>query len=88
MILRHTSTEIIKMSNKATEEEKEGVKEPSEEKVFVISLHKQVGFKRFTLVTNVCFYFDRISRVIIDEHHCQRFELLFCGLFLLEWVWD
>ena len=74
------------MSNKATEEEKKE-EEPSEEKAFVISLHKQVGFLNDLLLLPM------FASILIESQESSLMntivkdsELLFCGLFLLEWV--
>ena len=79
------------MSNKATEEEKkeeEKIEEPSEEKAFVISLHKQVGFLNDLLLLPM------FASILIESQESSlmntivKDSMLFCGLFLLEWFWD
>jgi len=77
------------MSNKSEEEKKEEEKkeEPSEEKAFVISLHKQVGFLNDLLLLPM------FASILIETQESSLMntivkdsELLFCVLFLLEWV--
>tara|TARA_B100000925_G_scaffold251510_1_gene203212 strand:+ start:295 stop:1113 length:819 start_codon:yes stop_codon:yes gene_type:complete len=74
------------MSKKSTTEEEEEIKE-EDVQAFVVSLHKQVGFLNDLLLLPM------FASILIESQESSLMntivkdsELLFCGLFLLEWI--